>query len=91
MEKGKLRNGKLKQKCLIQVKMRLKGALSQVFSCFQLHLLLKSLPGTFSHSQNAQIKWTNRNISNEWWLREYTIMNFWQYFQGMALEFEKTG
>ena len=35
------------------------------------------------------LKWTNRNISNEWWLREQTIMNFWQYFQGMALEFEK--
>ena len=29
--------------------------------------------------------------SNEWWLREQTIMNFWQYFQGMALEVEKTG
>ena len=34
-------------------------------------------------------KWTKKNISNEWWLREQTIMNFWQYFQGMALEFEK--
>ena len=32
------------------------------------------------------LKWTNRNISNEWWLREQTIMNFWQYFQGMALK-----
>ena len=30
-------------------------------------------------------------MSNEWWLREQTIMNFRQYFQGMALEFEKTG
>ena len=37
------------------------------------------------------LKWTKRNKSNEWWLREQTIMNFWQYFQGMALEFEKTG
>ena len=35
------------------------------------------------------LKWTNRNISNKWWLREQTIMNFWQYFQAMALEFEK--
>ena len=35
------------------------------------------------------LKWTDRNISNEWWLREQTIMNFWQYFKGMALEFEK--
>ena len=35
------------------------------------------------------LKWTNRTISNEWWLREQTIMNFWQYFQGMALEFQK--
>ena len=35
------------------------------------------------------LKWTNRNISNEWWLREQSIMNFWQYFQGMAVEFEK--
>ena len=35
------------------------------------------------------LKWTNRNISNKWWLSEQTIMNFWQYFQGMALEFEK--
>ena len=34
------------------------------------------------------LKWTNRNTSNEWWLREQTIMNFWQYVQGMALEFE---
>ena len=32
------------------------------------------------------LKWTNRNISNEWWLGEQTIMNLWQYFQGMALK-----
>ena len=32
-----------------------KGALSQAFCCFQLHSLLKSLPSTFSRSQNAQI------------------------------------
>ena len=25
------------------------------FCCFQLHSLLKSLPGTFTHSQNAQM------------------------------------
>ena len=31
-----------------------KGALSQ-FRCFQLHSLLKSLPGTFTRSQNAQM------------------------------------
>ena len=35
------------------------------------------------------LKWSRRNISNEWWLREQTIMNLWQYFQEMALEFEK--
>ena len=33
----------------------LKGALSQEFCCFQLHSFLKSLPGTFTHSQNAQM------------------------------------
>ena len=33
----------------------IKGALSQEFCCFQLHLLLKSLPGTFTCSQNAQM------------------------------------
>ena len=33
----------------------LKGALSREFCCFQLHLLLKSLPGTFTRSQNAQM------------------------------------
>ena len=33
----------------------LKGALSQEFCCFQLHSLLKSLPGTFTRSQNAQM------------------------------------
>ena len=35
------------------------------------------------------LKSTNRNKSNEWWLREQTTMNLWQYFQGIALEFEK--
>ena len=34
---------------------QLKGALSQEFCCFQLHSLLKSLPGTFTLSQNAQM------------------------------------
>ena len=33
----------------------LKGALSLEFFCFQLHLLLKSLPGTLTCSQNAQM------------------------------------
>ena len=33
----------------------LKGALSQEFCCFQFHLLLKSLPCTFTHSQYAQM------------------------------------
>ena len=34
---------------------RIKGALSQEFCCFQLHSLLKSLPGTLTRSQNAQM------------------------------------
>ena len=33
----------------------IKGALSREFCCFQLHSLLKSLPGTFTRSQNAQM------------------------------------
>ena len=32
-----------------------KGALSREFCCFQLYLLLKSLPGTFTRSQNVQM------------------------------------
>ena len=32
------------------------------------------------------LKWPRRNISNEWWLREQTIMNFWQYFQGIIAQ-----
>ena len=35
--------------------LQLKGALSQEFCCFQLHSLLKSLPGTFTRSPNAQM------------------------------------
>ena len=37
------------------------------------------------------LKWTNRNISNEWLLllREQIIMNFWQYFEGMTLSLKK--
>ena len=36
-------------------------------------------------------KCSNRltETSNKWWLREQTLMNFWQYSQGMVLEFEK--
>ena len=35
------------------------------------------------------LKLNNRNIPNEWWLRAQVIMNFRQYFKGMALEVEK--
>ena len=34
---------------------KLKGALSQDFCRFQLHSLLKSLPGTSTRSENAQM------------------------------------
>ena len=39
----------------IKVDKKLKGALSREFCCFQVDLMLKSLPGTFTRSQNAQM------------------------------------
>ena len=67
----------------------LKGTLSRGFAVFSFIRCGNLYPVPLLIPK--MLKWTNRNISNEWWLREQTIMNFWQFFQGMALEFEKTG
>ena len=72
----------------VSIRLEFKGALSQEFCCFQLHSLLKSLPGTFTCSQNAQkqrhIKQMVAQRANH---NEFLAI----YFQGLALEFEKTG
>ena len=71
-------------------KEEVKGALSQEFCCFQLHSSLTSLPGTFPRSQNAQMdqqKHIKRMVAQRASHNDFLAI----FFQGMALEFEKTG
>ena len=72
---------------------RLKGALSQEFCCFELRSFVAEIFTWYLYSfPKCSNGLTETDQTNQWWLREQTIINFWAIFSRMmALEFEKTG